>query len=58
MKNDTLLECIALKQDVRIGEEKVNALRFIDNIIYYAETEDDLKIILVKINKILCNRYG
>jgi len=49
---------LEVKQGVRIGREIINALRFADDIVFNAETEDDLQKILTKVNKILWDKYG
>ncbi|KAF0758393.1 cGMP-dependent 3',5'-cyclic phosphodiesterase-like [Aphis craccivora] len=49
---------IEVKQEVRIGGETINVLRFADDMAFCVETENDLQKILTKVNKILCDKYG
>jgi hypothetical protein len=49
---------IEAKQGVRIDRGTINPLRFVNDITFCAETENDLQKILTKVNKILWNKYG
>lgn len=49
---------IDVKQGVTIDGETILSLRFSDDIAFCTEMENDVQNILVKVNKILWNKYG